>query len=753
MGDQIDFSTNSFMTHKPKYKYRSFVEQQFDYVFHGLPYTDIEDPTRKCVKDFIKTVGKKKTGKDVSEYEIEKRARALFQKHDLCWYLPVVDEKKAQELIEDSQQEEYFDIDIDSFDISFEPPEDIRDKLQSLLESSDDSGYSDFPSTKKKSSVKLKEKSISRRKHIKSVEENIISKKKNNQRKCSLMKSNSTRQLRERNCKLTIIPELSPVKKIRLDTMADYLDDQTHPSVINGEGISDCNVATLLNMGNTCFLNCILYALRFAPTFLHNLHHLLTDINFVNGKLKETKTKTSSLGRNGSAVSGSSWRSSSSKDLLSIGNNDIIPKSRDQIVTEKLHALFVTMSNLESKDSPDPYQPEALLQAVRDAKTLFEGNHQQDAHEFFLELLSCLRVTCDKLSQQIDQNPELLKAPESGSTNTINNSKIFGVRTSWKKPPKKAEKHNTLKENGTTVDNYSNGVLADPDKRKIGYNFIAEEFEGVSIHRTVCLECEEVSELKEPFLEIQVPVNSKDEDFGSSNADSSIFGTVCVASEKLCDQNKYFCENCNRYNEASRTVLYEKLPNTMVLHLKRFTTSSSGVEKVNTYVPTPLEIRCFCESCNKVEKSKTTPHKYRLSCVIMHLGTSMASGHYIAYSRAQLQTKDYVDCSRSIPKGYQGKELSVNILKFIKSKALGNSLTETTNGLGPNSKNDVQVCQSIGCCGIRCKLLNLNATRCGDWLEFDDEKVKILSDKEFMDMLNRKHNTTNTPYLLFYSKV
>jgi len=87
--------------------------------------------------------------------------------------------------------------------------------------------------------------------------------------------------------------------------------------------------------------------------------------------------------------------------LFVTGSNDVVPKSKDQIVTEKLHALFVTMNNLETKGSPDPFQPEALLQAIRDANPMFEGNHQQDAHEFFVELLSCLRVTCDRLNEQV----------------------------------------------------------------------------------------------------------------------------------------------------------------------------------------------------------------------------------------------------------------------------------------------------------------------------------------------------------------
>lgn len=66
-------------------------------------------------------------------------------------------------------------------------------------------------------------------------------------------------------------------------------------------------VATLSNMGNTCYLNSILYTLRFAPAFLHNLHHLVIDLTMMHAKMNQTKAKSSSLGRNISGMNHKLW--------------------------------------------------------------------------------------------------------------------------------------------------------------------------------------------------------------------------------------------------------------------------------------------------------------------------------------------------------------------------------------------------------------------------------------------------------------
>ncbi|XP_044756489.1 ubiquitin carboxyl-terminal hydrolase 1 [Coccinella septempunctata] len=568
-----------------------------------------------------------------------------------------------------------------------------------------------------------------------------------------------------------------PAKRKYIDLKDNMLNGFRSDQRNSGDNIQEAPVASLSNMGNTCYLNSVLYTLRFAPTFLHNLHHLIGDLNMVQNRLSQNRAKTSSLGRNIGAISGPNPRSASSstssKDFFTISSD--IPKSKVQMVTERLHELFITMHNLELKESSDPYQPVALLQAVREANVIFEGNHQQDAHELLLYLLDNIRETCDFLSVQLQHNPDLLSEPETASSS--NSGKIWGVRRSWKKGQSKKDKsvkgsinEDVINESVATDDDVDAGVSNDVQQKKIGFNFLTEDFEGITLVRTKCLECESVTERKEPFYDIPVPIISEG-DFDITKIEgvspSEIYRKACVTSEKLCDSNKYLCDKCKRYNEASRDVLFERLPNMMILQLKRFNTSTSGVHKVNTYLPTPLELDCFCESCCKLDEEELPPHYYKLSCIIMHLGGTMASGHYIAYVKASNYYNSYHECSRDMPKtglSASCSEKSLNILKFLKPRAVANSLMEAKNGISSKSiLNGLKICKSIDCCSVKLNknvlenALNSQFKRNDHeedmWLECDDESIRFLKSEELTQVLSYKPNSTATPYLLFYTKM
>lgn len=76
------------------------------------------------------------------------------------------------------------------------------------------------------------------------------------------------------------------------------------------------------------------------------------------------------------------------------------------------------------------------------------------------------------------------------------------------------------------------------------------------------------------------------------------------------------------------------------------------MEKINSYIPTPLILNCFCVKCYSVPDNEK-PHIYRLYSVITHVGATMSVGHYIAYTCSLDVFKAYVNC----PKDKNKKEL------------------------------------------------------------------------------------------------
>ncbi|XP_069682403.1 ubiquitin carboxyl-terminal hydrolase 1 [Periplaneta americana] len=618
-------------------------------------------------------------------------------------------------------------------------------------------------------------------------------------------------------------------------------------------GVGCSPVATLCNLGNTCFLNSVIYTLRFAPAFLHNLHHLVADLGDLTSKQQQVKVKSSSLGRNvTSSSSGKSW---SSKDLLSLGGlgnsgDPLQCKSRIQVATERLHDLYESLHAAEIKENSDPFQPDVFLHALREVNPIFEGNQQHDAHELLVCLLDNIRETCRYLAdqhkiaseQRLATNNGLLGDTLDGSvplhqTSTSNSGK-WGVRKSWKRkkvssssqknvaanglPNGIGPEHSHLMNGGLGTHQSISGISengqssnstcpgdtnkSEPEKSTgkrgtVGYNFVANDFEGVTVLRTTCLECEHTTERKETFCDICVPIMPAEQDSDEGDMPqrvSEVYQAAIVTSEHLRDLNKYWCEQCLRYNEARRCVRYETLPKLLVLQLKRFSSTFGSMvcmSKVNDYMPTPLTLACFCEQCCPLPEDQR-PHHYELFGVIMHLGATIASGHYVAYVKASENVCDYYHCDRdkrkssSLSSASSGNKSGSSssgdkmggILKFFRPRSSNSSNSDLSNKQHHSAGNSVyyrHTCRSMDCCGVR---LNRSLMNGGDpmiqksqmngldtgisaavvdtsvpepvWLECDDETVRLLTRKEFEDVLAPKPSKSSalTPYLLFYSK-
>ncbi|XP_070688240.1 ubiquitin carboxyl-terminal hydrolase 1 isoform X3 [Pempheris klunzingeri] len=172
-------------------------------------------------------------------------------------------------------------------------------------------------------------------------------------------------------------------------------------------------------------------------------------------------------------------------------------------------------------------------------------------------------------------------------------------------------------------------------------------FQGQLVLRTRCLECESFTERREDFQDISVPVldeqpSSPDDLSEISPEPKPELKTLkwaigqFASVERIVGEDKYFCETCHHYTEAERSLLFDKTPEVITIHLKRFSANSleldpyAGLSKVNTPLQTPLTLSLE-EWCTRPSSSKG--QRYELFAVVMHSGVTISSGHYTAYVR------------------------------------------------------------------------------------------------------------------------
>uniref|UniRef100_A0A3Q4N1D4 Ubiquitin carboxyl-terminal hydrolase n=1 Tax=Neolamprologus brichardi TaxID=32507 RepID=A0A3Q4N1D4_NEOBR len=231
-------------------------------------------------------------------------------------------------------------------------------------------------------------------------------------------------------------------------------------------------------------------------------------------------------------------------------------------------------------------------------------------------------------------------------------AKLSWLRPSGKQPSIFSKFRSVGKISCTTVKNQNkteqeNGVTHDQSEKNLQEPLMERLFQGRLVLRTRCLECESFTERREDFQDISVPVlddqPSSPDDLSEVSPDPkpelktlkwaiSQFASV----ERIFGEDKYFCETCHHYTEAERSLLFDKTPEVITIHLKRFSANGleldpyAGLSKVNTPLQTPLTLSLE-EWCT--QSSSTKGQNYQLFAVVMHSGVTISSGHYTAYIR------------------------------------------------------------------------------------------------------------------------
>ncbi|XP_039744052.1 ubiquitin carboxyl-terminal hydrolase 1 isoform X2 [Pteropus medius] len=404
----------------------------------------------------------------------------------------------------------------------------------------------------------------------------------------------------------------------------------------------------LNNLGNTCYLNSILQVLYFCPGFKSGVKHLFNIISRKKEALKDEANQKD--------------KGNCKED--SLASYELICSLQSLIISvEQLQASFLL--NPEKYTDELATQPRRLLNTLRELNPMYEGYLQHDAQEVLQCILGNIQETCQLLKKEEVKNVAELsnkveEKPHEKDEIRVNSIEMDNMRHSedykekllkgngkrksdnefgnMKKKVKVSKEHQSLEDNQRQTRSKRKATGTE----QIGFELVEKLFQGQLVLRTRCLECESLTERREDFQDISVPVQedelSKVEESSEISPEPktemktlrwaiSQFASV----ERIVGEDKYFCENCHHYTEAERSLLFDKMPEVITIHLKCFAASGlefdcygGGLSKINTPLLTPLKLSL------EEWSTKPTNDSYGLFAVVMHSGITISSGHYTA---------------------------------------------------------------------------------------------------------------------------
>ncbi|KAF3658833.1 Ubiquitin carboxyl-terminal hydrolase 21 [Capsicum annuum] len=156
-------------------------------------------------------------------------------------------------------------------------------------------------------------------------------------------------------------------------------------------------------------------------------------------------------------------------------------------------------------------------------------------------------------------------------------------------------------------------------------NIVKQVFGGRLVSKLQCCNCCHRSNTYETLIDLSLEI----EDVDSLDTALESFTKV----EKIEDPEiKFTCEKCQEQVSIEKQLVLDKAPSVAALHLKRFKTDGSLVEKIDKYVSFPLELDLHTYADNSQIDNEEM--KYDLYAVIVHIGFSYSSGHYYSFIRS-----------------------------------------------------------------------------------------------------------------------
>ncbi|CAF1472222.1 unnamed protein product [Adineta steineri] len=239
---------------------------------------------------------------------------------------------------------------------------------------------------------------------------------------------------------------------------------------------------------------------------------------------------------------------------------------------ERIVRLIHSKSSYSSS-SMGPANPNNLVRRIKDISKTFRFGRQEDASEFLICLIDKIVEACLRSSQP----PERLRPSSGTSYEQLCHSQTF----------------------------------------------LHDLFGLVLRSRVICSRCRYTSDTFEVQYTWIVGVRNH------SDLRQSLQQFVC--RETLSGENLYRCMKCKQLVPAVKRYTLHKASNILLINLKRFEFGKNS-HKLSHLVRYPeyLNVKSYMSEENSNDQSLN----YRLYAVLVHVGSSMHSGHYYSYVRS-----------------------------------------------------------------------------------------------------------------------
>ncbi|KRY60704.1 Ubiquitin carboxyl-terminal hydrolase 36 [Trichinella britovi] len=204
-------------------------------------------------------------------------------------------------------------------------------------------------------------------------------------------------------------------------------------------------------------------------------------------------------------------------------------------------------------------------------------------------------------------------------------------------------------------------------------SIISRIFGGFHRSQIVCNNCQYVSVIYDPFLDLSLEIKQ--------------WNTIEHAMahytkmETLSNDDAYNCPRCKRRVSARKILTIHSAPNVLTIHLKRF----DHFGKIDRHIgySDRMNLRPF------MTEKQGPPVNYRLYGVVIHNGRSTNSGHYYAFVCNPLGQWHLMDDSRVCPVSSESAlKASAYVLFYVR-------VTTPTATVKPQAKLDIHPVSGI----------------------------------------------------------